>query len=177
MARRSHDFYPTTETSAIDTLIKYWDIPKKSRIFECCYGQGHISKRLEAIGFENVQIGDIQDDQNYFDATDPHYWNLLSCDYSITNPPFNLAHEIIPLAYEYSPLGVAMLLRLSYLEPCHNRASWLQDHPISKLISVPRISFTGDGNTDQVSTAWFVWDKRLQKQEIIVVPPLKIWKY
>ena len=169
--RRPHDFYPTTAEWAIDTLLKYWDIWEDSNIFECCYGEGHISKRLEALGYCNLSLGDILDDANYFDATHPDSWELEdNIDFTITNPPFNLAHEILPLAYKHSKYGIAMLLRLSYLEPCENRGTWLVENPVSKLIVMPRISFTANGKTDSVTTAWFVWDKRTKDQELIVVP-------
>jgi len=60
-------------------------------------------------------------------------------------------------------------LRLSYLEPCQNRAQWLADHPLTKLIVLPRISFNGSGKTDSCTTAWMIWDKRDDaKTEIIV---------
>ena len=63
-----------------------------------------------------------------------------------------------------------MLLRLSYAEPCLNRAEWLKAHPISHLIVLPRISFTGNGKTDNVTCAWFVWDKlRPGHQRITIV--------
>ena len=169
--RRSHDFYPTTETWAVHTLLSKLNIPNYWKLFECCDGDGHISKILEKYQKEDIFTGDIRDKGwHYFDATDPNLWQQKQPDFTITNPPFNLAHLIVPLAYEYSKYGCAMLLRLSYLEPCENRSKWLENHPISKLIIMPRISFTGDGSKDSVTTAWFIWDKRSTSQEITVIP-------
>jgi hypothetical protein len=56
---------------------------------------------------------------------------------------------------------MAMLLRLSYLEPCENRASWLVEHPPAKLIVFnPRPRFRADtGGTDSVTSAWFIWHR------------------
>lgn len=51
-----------------------------------------------------------------------------------------------------------MLLRVSFLEPCNDRAEFLAAHP-PRLFVLPRISFTGDGKTDNVTCAWYVWDK------------------
>lgn len=57
-------------------------------------------------------------------------------------------------------VGVAMLLRLSYLEPTKDRGHWLNDHPPTQMIVLPRISFTGDGKTDSVTCAWMIWHKQ-----------------
>jgi hypothetical protein len=62
-----------------------------------------------------------------------------------------------------------MFLRLSYLEPVRNRGAWLAAHPPTGLIVLPRISFTGDGQTDTVTCAWMVWDK-LARGTIRVIP-------
>jgi hypothetical protein len=82
----------------------------------------------------------------------------------ISNPPFKHAAEIVRHAHEFtrrqSHGGVAMLLRLSFLEPCDNRGKWLSLNPPSDVIVLPRISFTGDGRTDNVTCAWLVWRQK-----------------
>ena len=107
------------------------------------------------------------------DATSQKYWDAwksFDIGWTITNPLFNLASQIVPKAYAASSVGVAFLLRLSYLEPCVDRGNWLAQHPPNKLIIMPRISFTGDGKTDSATTAWFVWIKGETSQKIVVVP-------
>jgi hypothetical protein len=98
------------------------------------------------------------------DAGDPcsPIWHGLRAPYDwvVTNPPFTDVHRILPLAWEHCQIGVAFLLRLSYLEPARDRAVWLEAHKsfMSHLIIFnPRPSFTGDGNTDSVTAAWMVW--------------------
>jgi hypothetical protein len=137
---------------------------------ECCNGDGGISKALQGPVAKFTNDIDIYLDADFHhDVSLP--WNFpQQCDWVVSNPPFNVASQIIPLAFEYAKVGIAMLLRLSYLEPCMDRDRWLRDHPPSKLIVLPRISFTGDGKTDNVTCAWMVWDKRSTTQEIIVVP-------
>ena len=177
MTRRENDFYPTLDNNAIERLMTYWDIWVDADIFEPCAGDLHLVKQLKDLEYYSVQYTDLKilGDCKYFDATSKYMWEDREAekgkpDFTITNSPFALAPKILPLAYEYSKYGVAMLLRLSYLEPCKNRAVWLAEHPISKIISIPRISFTGDGKSDFVATAWFVWDKRTDEQEIVVSP-------
>jgi hypothetical protein len=76
----------------------------------------------------------------------------------ISNPPYNVAPDILPLAWEHSRLGMAMLLRLTYLEPTANRAEWLQDTPLSNLIIFnPRPKFRQGSGSDSATVAWFVW--------------------
>jgi hypothetical protein len=61
-----------------------------------------------------------------------------------------------------------MLLRLSYLEPTEDRGAWLNSHPPTDLIVLPRISFTGNGKTDSVTCAWIVWRKQCNTQRIAI---------
>lgn len=163
--RRDNDFYPTLDENAIKYLMRHWEIPKDANIFECCNGEGHLSDQLAKLNFYNVATGDITDKINYFDATKQHLWEDVRPDYTITNPPFKILMDILPLAWEHSKRGVAMLLPLSFLEPCHNRYEWVCGHPIHTVLSIPRISFTGNGRHNFVATAWYVWDKRYLPQE------------
>lgn len=137
---------------------------------ECCNGDGGISKNLHsplAIWTNDIDIY-LKADFHH-DVTLP--WNFpQQYDWIVSNPPFNVASQIIPRAWDAAVVGIAMLLRLSYLEPCLDRDQWLESFPPTKLIVLPRISFTGNGKTDNVTCAWMVWDKRTTQQEIIVVP-------
>jgi hypothetical protein len=97
-------------------------------------------------------------------------------DWVITNPPFNVAHKILPLALEHCNKGVIALLRLTYLESCKNRASWLRRYQdnLSILFLPRRVSFTGDGRTDSACTAWFIWGKDGRICEPFVYPTVEI---
>lgn len=169
MARRPNDFYPTPKWATRE-LLRHVNIGLD--VLECCAGDGAIADVLETInGAEYVHRNDIDNRMpklNYsFDATDRNTWVGFP-DWVVTNPPFSCAPEIIPIAYDRSRLGIAMLLRLSFLEPVENRGAWLNGHPPTTLIVLPRISFTGDGKTDNVTCAWMVWDKRVTTQRIVV---------
>jgi hypothetical protein len=79
----------------------------------------------------------------------------------VTNPPFNLALEIVQHALSLSP-RVAILVRLSFLEPTRQRAPFLSRRPPDRVIITPRMRFPrGDElpqrGTDSVTTAWLVW--------------------
>lgn len=167
--RRNHDFYPTPAW-ATEELIRRVGI--YGGILECCAGDGAMANVLETMSGVKVWRNDVIDTMprltHQFDATRRDRWDSLDmrCDWIITNPPFNQAAQIVPLAYENAAIGIAMLLRLSYLEPVEDRGEWLNQYPPTQLIVLPRISFTGDSKTDSVTCAWMVWKKLPAKQKI-----------
>jgi hypothetical protein len=144
------EFYPTGK-KLVDILLE--NIKLKGRVFECCNGQGHISRYLNNPITNDITTG--------FDATNHMYWNDINPkpDWTVTNPPFSSAIKILYNAVHYSTLGVAFLLRLSFLEPTKDRVRFLSEKPPNKLIVLPRYSFSGDGKTDSVTCAWMIWDK------------------
>lgn len=173
--RKANDFYPTP-AGATKTLLKLY--PGISGVvWECCTGAGDITNVLKEGSDRTVITNDIdqsKDADYHVDLSTPIGWfallqELPSPDWIVTNPPFCHAPGMVPLAYEHAQIGIAMLLRLTFLEPCDNRIDFLSHHPPTKLIVLPRISFTGDGGTDSVCTAWMIWDKRETGRDIIII--------
>lgn len=172
--RRKHDFYPTPGWATLELLNR---IPISGALLEPCVGGGDIADPLEEHvvhgGASRLRTNDL--DQRWVadshdDATRAAWWQSLGpLDWVITNPPFLVADKILPLAVEYAR-HVAMLLRLSYLEPCNGRGAWLAAYPPTDLIVLPRMSFTGDGKTDSVTCAWMVWREGRSEQTISIVP-------
>lgn len=145
------EYYPTGKR-AVEALLD--NIKLEGLIFECCSGNGHISKYLN-----NPIINDLY--KGGWDARNHMYWNEMNPkpDWTVTNPPFSDAIRIVANAVYYSKIGAAFLLRLSFLEPTNERKSFLISKPPNKLIVLPRYSFTEDGRTDSVTCAWMIWDK------------------
>jgi hypothetical protein len=172
--RISNDFYPTPPqvTRALTDRIL---LPKY--ICEPCAGNGAITDALDG---HSVRESDITWNLGD-DATSKVFWEFRAsglsghCWATVTNPPFSLASKILPLAYEYSPWGVAFLLRLSYLEPTGDRAEWLKAHAdnLKCIIPVsPRPKFRRDSKgSDSVTVAWMVWCKTWSWAEIGAQPP------
>lgn len=179
--RRKLDLYETDELLTRHLLQR---VNIRGRIVEPTAGPGAIARVF--LGYEIItnDIDPQHPTDMHGDAADPLHpmWNNQlhwppvqvtsekklatrtgGVDWVIANPPFNEAHNILPLAYSAAQVGVAFLLRLSYLEPCGNRGAWLQAHApyMTNLIifGQPRPSFTGNGRTDNVTTAWMVWRK------------------
>jgi hypothetical protein len=155
------------------------------RVLEPCAGGGQIAKVLRRHGCQ-VWTNDV--DPAYYcdwnhDAASSMYANPRAVpgslehsflrtpfwsgqyefDYVVTNPPFKEAGNILSLAFDTALTGVAFLLRLTFLEPTSGRSEWLAAHQgqLSHLLifGQPRPSFTDNGRTDNVTTAWMVWQK------------------
>jgi hypothetical protein len=98
--------------------------------------------------------------EHNFDVSLPDFWPEFGpIDWTISNPPFSKAGEILTHALANSRAGVALLVRISFLEPTFTRKDLMIANPPTRMIVLPRHSFTGDGKVDSVSCAWLIWDK------------------
>lgn len=159
--RRDLDAY-FTPTSATEQLAKR--VRLTGVVCEPCVGEHAIAEVLRRESITRLITNDLDRKRTadyHEDAAHFMFWQTLEerggVDWVVTNPPFLVAVDILKYAQAHARKGVAMLLRLSILEPCADRGEWLQEHPPTRLIVLPRISFTGDGKTDSVTLGWFVW--------------------
>lgn len=184
-SRRQHDKYFTPQSAILELpILVPFSASEGLHVLECCSGRNDIADALVSTMQSPASIADAlsgvggatgvvwtndlfpsSDLLNALpdfalDASLPSSWEQFPVvDWVVSNPPFSIAHEIVPLALEHARVGVAMLLRLSFLEPVKNRVSFLQAHPPTAITVLPRISFTDDGKTDSVTCAWLVWHK------------------
>jgi hypothetical protein len=98
------------------------------------------------------------------DATHATLYENTLVDWVVTNPPYTMpiCTQIVEQAVKHASVGVAMMLRISFREPTvkkNPRGPFLSEHPISRLITLPRYSYTGDGKSDSVTTEWAIWLK------------------
>jgi len=163
--RRDNDTYYTLQAqTAIDALFGL--VPVGGHIFEPCVGKGNLIEAMkDGWGRHLITTNDIDQE------VDAHYHLDIASesaavwlnaqkggfDWVVTNPPFSKAFEILKQMLPLAHGGVALLLRLSFLEPTYERGAWLAEHPPDLIIVLPRMSFTGDGHTDSVTCAWMVW--------------------
>lgn len=172
--RIADDFY-ATDPKSVETLFYNYDI-KGDTVWEPAAGMGHISKVLQNY-FEEVYSSDLIDRGCGYDITDfLHYTGDKKVDWVITNPPFKHAREFIEKALSVSNKGVAMFLKIQFLEGL-GRKQFLQDSPLKYVyvFSKRQVIFTGgeefdDNGKRRANTmcfAWFVWEHGYEGEPII----------
>lgn len=180
--RVESDYYPTPEM--ITNILLSHNLIENKIILEPCCGCGAISSIL---GKCNKMLStDIENIDKSIprDATTQDFWDYWSIDdygdridWVVTNPPFNVASKILPFAYERSQIGVAFLLRLSYLEPAQDRAQWLKDHADNMRCMIPlnpRPQFRRDTKgTDSSTVFWGIWRKDWSWERLGVESPFQ----
>jgi hypothetical protein len=170
VARRENDFYETPPWMVEALLLSVPEIG--GRILEPCSGDGSIVKVLEhttRCHISRIVTNDLDPVRHadyHLDATDEAQWAGRH-DWVITNPPFapEVMFPIVRNAVKHARVGVAMLGRISFLEPCKTsrhgepRGPWLALNPPQRYLVTERHSFTGNGKSDSCTTAWLVWSK------------------
>lgn len=163
--RNENEFY---ETPPMQTRALLERVPITGSVLEPCAGRGAISRVLatsehitRVVNNEPYQGLPSGSDWRALDATERRSWALLPpVDWVVTNPPFNKAHQIIPLALDHARVGIAFLLRITWYEATENRQDFLEAHPPDAIISLPRYKYRKDKeHGDSATTAWFVWLK------------------
>lgn len=155
--RHKLDFYETPDFQ-VKALTERVNV--QGKVFEPCCGDGAISRFFPGCITNDIDVEKKAD--IHLDATEEAVWNLvggdplLPLDWVVTNPPFNQAFKIAQWAVSRA-YSVALLLRISFLEPTKERGPWLASLPPTVVIVLPRHSYTGNGKSDSTTTAWMVW--------------------
>jgi len=134
---------------------------------DCCAGgdKNHLMsypEALKSLGIHNVHTIDIREDSlaaNKCDYLQTPYTNIF--DMIITNPPFNIAREIIEKALiDVKDNGfVIMLLRLNFFGGKLRKDLWDKQMPKYAFVHNKRLSFTDDNKTDSIEYMHCVWQK------------------
>lgn len=169
--RHSEDFYATPPIAAED-LLKFNIYPKITNVWECACGNGSLSKVFDKYGLLGKSTDLI--DRNYGTGN----INFLDCKekwngWIITNPPYIYAKEFVEKAIELADIGVAMYLKIQFLES-KKRLSIFKNTP-PKYVYVysrqtPQCAFNGDFNKptgNAVMYCWFIWIKNYSGDTII----------
>jgi len=149
-------------------------------LLDPCAGDGRMSRHLARAGhFSRVVLNDVAPGRAplCYDATQPDLYEHMAAaggppDAVITNPPFCVAGALAWQALQHARRCVALLLRISFLEPVEAR-QWLLRLPPTRQIALSRDSFDGSGQTDSATCSWFIWtrgpDGLWQRGSIVVV--------
>ena len=189
--RRKHDNYPTPAHQVhalVSPLVDLLGGSLRGTVIEPCAGDGNITKALLQCKPELIVRG--FDLQGGWDATKCYNWENVKAqweqpDWTITNPPFKLALPIIENAWAFSRIGVAMMLPITWNEPCEDRREWLLGHSdnLRYIMPVcPRPHFlkgeinpkTGkEYGSANCTVAWYVWRKDWSWAEMGIQSPFQ----
>lgn len=167
MARRSMDAY---FTAPWQTRALLHHQPISGLVLECCSGDQSIAKELRAAGLtvitndvDRKRKADFHYDAGACDLYAAFYHRYKQGpDWVITNPPYKmpLCTTIVENALNHVLRGVAMMVRISFREPTAHinpRGPFLEANPISRALTLPRYSFTGNNKSDTATTEWLIW--------------------
>ena len=155
-ARSDLDHYDTPKYT-IQSLLDVHSI--RYPVLEPCAGNLAISNMLtEGVVYTN-DINELSPAKRNVDYLDKTGFRFFGYKTIITNPPFNIAQQIIERALEDVHEGgeVIMLLRLNFLGANIRKQFW-QDVPLKHIyVLSKRPRFHGSG--DSVEYAWFIFER------------------
>lgn len=164
--RHVSDYYITPQSEIENFINNFPEILEKIDFFDPCAG-GDSTHEMSYPSVLNrfgkyVATNDIREDSladskiNFLE-----YRGIDEFDVVITNPPFNIAQEIIEKSMNVVRQGgyVVMLLRLNFLGSKGRKAFWEKYPPSYIFVHHKRMSFTENGATDSIEYAHFVWIK------------------
>ena len=178
---RQRDDYYVTPKWCVREFLRSWNffknVPHDPLIVDPCAGGDTVNgmtypEVIKEWGYNTVSMDIRPDSPAEFPMT-----NFLTADVGgidadllITNPPFNLAIEMIPKAFTVVKTGgwVVMLLRINFLGAQARGAFWQEFMPHSIYVHSKRPGFYPDNwrelypelktkSTDSTEYAHFVW--------------------
>lgn len=179
---RKLDYFPTPPWAARAgaELLRTLD-PQAKRVWEPACGEGHMAEPsreyfdvwpsdIHPFGFGDVV--DWLDESDFMDAV----VRDVAADWILTNPPFPLATEFVRRGLQRARRGVALLLRLQFLEGSGRYSLLYGAQPLTRLaVFAERVSMTL-GQWDPESSlatgyAWFFWMKGAAPMPPLGIPP------
>lgn len=168
--RIENDFYATDPNSTM-ALLDNVEIKGKS-FYEPCIGKGHIAEVLKEYYPNSTISGSDLVDRGYPGTEIKDFLSDsidLKVDWIITNPPYKYAKEFIDKSLKMVNNGVAMFLKIQFLEG-QARKEWFKKNPpkyvyvFSKRQAPWRNGENINPNTGKcwantMCFAWFIWEK------------------
>lgn len=137
-------------------------------VFEPCVGDGAIIRAAPAgLTWKTNDLDPRWSADWHLDAAASDVWDAAGeIDWTVTNPPFTIAIDMLIQALRCSRIGVAMHLRASIHEVLKTgiRRTFMATHPPTGILWLPRFAYqrsrtTGKWTTDSVGACWVVWLK------------------
>ena len=171
--REAYDYY-ATDPVALELLLEHEEF--SPHVWECACGEGHLSKVLEAAGYDVLSTDLIDRGYGKGDVDFLSYNGTFDGDI-ITNPPYKYAKEFVEHAIECVPDGhrVAMFLKIQFLEGKSRRELFDRYPPRVIYVASGRINCckNGDFSKEQRSNnsaqayAWFIWEKGYTGEPVV----------
>ena len=174
--RERNDYY-ATDPVAIDKLLTVFNMPKDTRIWEPCCGEGHLASRLEARGY-SVYASDLIDRGYGEGGIDFLKVERTVCNCILTNPPYKYALEMVLHSLNILPKGglCLMFLKTTFLEGKKRKQQLFDKYPPKYVFQFSeRVLCAKNGRFEEmiagggsaVAYAWFVWEKGYNGDTII----------
>lgn len=179
---RGLDYFPTPPWATRAFLKEVLEAEFASFCFgsawEPAAGEGHMAHVLGEL-FGQVRASDVEDygagfEIGSFVGQGPDVISASRVDWVATNPPFNLAVEFAERALTEARIGVALLLRTSWMEGAERYQRLFRDRP-PRIIAqycerVPMVAGRWDpAAASATSYAWFVWHQAHFRKETKLV--------
>ncbi len=186
---RGLDFFPTppwaTRAFLHEVLKAEFASFCLNSVWEPAAGAGHMAEVLGEI-FPRVHRSDVEDygtghAVGSFIGQGPDVIASVPVEWIITNPPFNLAVDFAQRALREAKVGVALLLRTSWIEGGERYERLFRDRPPRFVAQycerVPMVAGRYDPAASvATSYAWFVWheaDFRKETRLLWIAPGAK----
>lgn len=171
-AERQQDDYYATEPGAMEILLK--EEKFAPHVWECACGGGHLSRVLEAHGYEVFSTDLVYRGYGERETVDfLEYRGGFDGDI-ITNPPYKYALGFVQKALQAVQPGrkVAMFLKLTFLEGKGRKRFFLENPPRTVYVSSSRLVCAMNGDfakmpSSAVAYEWFVWEKGFAGDPVI----------
>jgi hypothetical protein len=170
----SLDDFPTPPwaTRALMEHIDRWGDVSDETCWEPACNRGHMAKPLREY-FKTVHTSDVHDYSAEWDGQDrvcdflflnsePPHIAKNGVDWIITNPPFRLAEQFALRAFEIAREGVALFVRLAFLESIgryeglfsRHRPEWILQFSERVVLHKGRLAPEGSTAT---AYCWVIW--------------------
>ncbi|CAN0123014.1 unnamed protein product, partial [Pylaiella littoralis] len=131
--RRPYDRY-CTSPAAVDALVA--EVSIEGLVLDMCGG------RTDAVAVRlgetcTVVTNDVRASSGSFARVYLEKTGQQP-DWVVTSPPYKGAIKFVMAALEVARYGVALKLPLSFMEPCADRATWLQENSPSVCVFLRR---------------------------------------
>jgi hypothetical protein len=180
--RSSHDHYPTPRWCTEALLHRFFP-PRFAAVLDPASGEGEIldvmrercsTRATLGIELHPGRAAAACERGHLVSVGDGLASSWADADVVVGNPPYSLAEDFAWKAASWAAEGgyrgpaiVALLLRLSFLEPAGTRRALFRTHPPDVLILPKRPTFAGKG-TDSTTSAWLLWPGEGQ---LVWLPP------